>query len=87
MIPGFFLNILYVALNYGVHSLPAFDIPASILSAFDLIWSYTVSFSFMTPIGAIQGALALVLLGTLFEVGIYIFFKLITAITNRKIHH
>lgn len=86
MIPGFFLNILYIVLNWAVHLLPEFDIPSAILDAFDLMWSYLVSFSFLTPLGALQGALTLVIVATLFEVGIYIFLGIFHALSGRRVH-
>jgi len=86
MIVGFILNIVYIAVDWAIHLLPVFDIPSGIIDAFDLIWSYVISFSFMTPIGAIQGALALVMFGTLIEVGIYVFMRLFGGLRGVRIH-
>jgi len=86
MIIGFILNVVYVALAWGIGLLPVWDIPAEILSAFALMWTYLTSFEFITPLGAFYGAISLVLSGTVVEVGIYIFLRLFGALRGARIH-
>lgn len=86
MIIGFILNILYVVLSWAIGILPVWDIPAEILSAFALMWSYLTSFAFITPLGAFYGAVSLVITGTLVEIGIYVFLRLFGALRGTRIH-
>jgi len=86
MIPGFILNIIFVVINWAINLLPVWDIPTEILDSITLMWSYLTSFAFITPIGAFYGALSIVLIGTLIEVGVYIFLRVFGALRGARIH-
>lgn len=53
MITGFFLNILYSFIVFFINLLPVVGLPSDWATAFVLVWSYLMSFSFLFPVSTL----------------------------------